>query len=161
MPLSFKLVGVGLLLILAGAWSGQRHLRLLIWGKRAEGSLTDAWEHSGLRRGGWSVQLEYEFKDDRGEWVTGWDTVSTSWRAPEDLKVKVVFLPGKSDINQLAEKSGWASYLAFLLGVALTLLGGWYFFRESVADAHRETERTIERAEKRTLTGRIKRTLEE
>jgi hypothetical protein len=154
MPLSFKLFGFGLLLFVVGFFMSQRSLRLKFWGKTVPAVMVDAWERSG-NRGGSTLIIQYSFPNEKGEQVRGGQPVSTDWRPPVDGKMMVVYLPSDPSISQFAETSGTTGYLVFFAGIGVMALAVWYFNRESVVEAHAETEATLDRARRRSIAGRL------
>jgi hypothetical protein len=145
MPTSFKLVGIGLLLTLIGFFMVQRDVRLRIWGKTTQAEVMSAWarenESTHQRT---SISLDYRFTDDKGNQVLSGATVPPDFTAPGG-RVDIVYLPGSSDVNRLATQSSSLAYFVFLAGIALTAAGAWYFNRESVLEAQRQSSADIEK----------------
>ncbi|HYF51937.1 MAG TPA: hypothetical protein VEJ63_21190, partial [Planctomycetota bacterium] len=150
MPLSFKLFGAGLLLFFVGIFVAQKHMRLAIWGKTVEARMGETWESSGGRRGSKSLIVQYLFFDEGGKPVRGGDSVSTDWQPPADEKLQIVYLPSDPSVNKLASNSGLNGYIMLVVSIGLMAAGAWYFNRESVVEAHAETEATMERMRKKT-----------
>lgn len=156
MPTSFKLVGFGIVVMLLGIATAQKDFRLSMWGKKVKGQIIDggAWVDKSTGKIQ-SLEMQYRFTDDKGKEVRGASKMSASYRVPEDLGVEIIYLSGNSEINQLSGRSSSSGYWMFFAGIGLIAGGVWYFNRESVAEAHAETARTLERAQKRTLPGRL------
>lgn len=163
MPTSFKLIGIGFLLTLVGFVFVQQELRLKIWGKTVIADVMDDYEQTSRRsKNPTSLGLTYRFIDDKGEPVTGSATVPLDYKGepttsadgeglpgmPRVLKVKVVYLPGKTDIRKLATDSAFKSYLMFFGGIGLLMAGVYVFKNESVVEAHRQTNEDLENAGK-------------
>ena len=137
MPTSFKMVGFGLFLTLIGILMVQKDLRLRIWGKEVNAGVMKVWsDGSGL---------EYLFQNEEGNPVKGSCAVPDGFNPEMDLEVKMIYLPGNSDVHRLASKSAGFSYLLLLAGFGLTALGGWYFTRESVTEAQQQTIEDVEK----------------
>jgi hypothetical protein len=161
MPTSFKIMGIGLLLFVVGLFMLQKEFRLMIWGKKAEAQIADAWVSSGIgRRSSSKVEVEYLFSDDKNQSVKGYFYIHDSADVPTNDKVTVLYLPGKPEINRPVNQSSWAPYLFFIGGIGLFIYGLWYMMKsETVLEAHRETEATLERVQRKSLGGRIRRVL--
>lgn len=162
MPLSFKLMGIGFLLFVVGFFMSTTELRLMIWGKRTEARIDNAWLSHGLSRStSTKVAVEYIFSDDSGKDSKGVFYVSEGWHPPPDLKLNIIFLPYDPSVNRLAGETKWSAFIIFFAGIGLMVFGFWYFSkRETVIEAHRETAATLERAHARSLTGRVERFLD-
>ena len=158
MPLSFKLIGAGLLLTLFGFFSSLTEIRLALFGNRAKAEIFSGWVATDKNTGDAKrFDLEYRFQD-----ATGREFKNSFTAGPDfnilDKNVDVLYLAGSPDTNKLASKSGWKSYLVLIVGIALTGFGGWYFSQESVNQAHAETARDM-RNMKNNAGGRIGRLL--
>ena len=155
MPLSFKLMGAGIVLTLVGFFMSLSSLRLAIWGKPAKAEIVHAIERTKRRSDRVThVAVSYRFRDDKGEDVLGGVNMPPGYVPPADAQLDVVYVSGASKTNRLASKSGWTGYLCLLGGLALSGIGFWYFNVETVNEAHAETARTMEGAQRRTLLGR-------
>jgi len=155
MPLSFKIIGVGLIVTLVGFYLAQKEARLRIWGKQTEATLVNAWDSSSHRSS--SVAIQYEFMEEGGKARSGVFHIKSAAEIPATNKVAVLYLP-TSTISRLANQPDTFSFLLFIGGVALTAFGFWYLMkRESVVDAHRETQASLDRAHSKTLAGRAER----
>jgi hypothetical protein len=157
MPMSFKIIGVGLILILVGFFSSLTSLRLSFFGKKTKADLMEAWAKFDKNSDEMvsNIELKYRFIDDKGEQIYGGTRVPKDYRPPEDGKVEVVYISGSSKNNRLASASSWSGYLIFIAGIVVTVIGVVYFNNESVNEAHAETAATMDRAHKRSLQGRI------
>ena len=158
MPLSFKLIGAGLLRTLFGFFSSLTEIRLALFGKHAKAEIVDGMalvdKDSGAAK---RFDLQYRFHDETGRDYTNGFSAGPDFNVREK-DVDVLYLAGNPDTNKLANKSGWKSYLVLIVGVALTGFGGWYFTQESVNQAHAETARDM-RNMKNNAGGRVGRLL--
>ncbi len=156
MPTSFKLVGFGLLVLLAGIYMAQKDLRFMLWGKKTTADVEQVFDtHGGRLQTKRGQEVLYGFTDDQGKYVKGSDKVSKDWESPESGKLEIVYIAGSSDNNRLASKSGWTGFLVFFVGAALVAGGVWYFNRESVVEAHAETARSMSKLHQKSLKGRL------
>jgi hypothetical protein len=157
MPLSFKIVGVGLLLMLFGFFSSLTSLRLSFFGKKTKADLMEAWAKFDKNSDEMvsNIELKYRFFDEKGEQFYGGTRVAKNYVPPADGKVDIVYISGSPKNNRLASASGWSGYMIFLAGIVVSAIGVVYFNNESVKDAHAETAATMERAHKRSIQGRI------
>lgn len=131
MPASFKIIGIGLLLLLIGFFWGIQDIRMKWSGRKTMATITDATESSnGI------VRVNYMFSDDAGLDHEGFYTADHGWRPPLDMKVLVVHLPGKPESVRLASDLGIMGIWIFLSGAGLTALGFYVFNRETVNQAH-------------------------
>ncbi|HEY3325385.1 MAG TPA: hypothetical protein VGP72_33340 [Planctomycetota bacterium] len=143
MPTSFKLVGFGLLLTFIGFFIIQKDVRLRIWGKPAKADVMNAWARVKNQKVV-NIELAYQFEDPKGETVKGGAFVAPEWALPEGGKVDVVYLPNKPETNRLASDRSSGAYWVFAGGIVLLIVGGVYFNRESVLDAHRDTAEALD-----------------
>jgi hypothetical protein len=148
MPLSFKLVGLGLLVLLVGTFMMQKELRLRLWGKKIEAAISNECDIV-TRRGGSVHEVSYAFYDEksnsqgRGAFYT-----DNGWTTPQSGNLEVLYVPGSPDVNRLARVSSNAGFLVFGIGLLVTAFGIFVFFKvETIQDAHAETARTIEEAQ--------------
>jgi hypothetical protein len=152
MPTSFKIILIGLLLIVVGLFWGIRDLRLKMSGRSTTATITGA---AAASRG--SVKVFYVFSDETGADCNGECVKGSDWVPPAEGKLPVIYLPGQPSTVRPADAVGYTGFLVFLLGIAVTAGGFWYFNRESVVEAHAQTMRDIEDA--RDPTKNIKRAL--
>ena len=141
MPTSFKIVLVGLLLIIVGLFWGIRDLRLKMSGRSAVAMITGA---SNSSRG--SVKIFYVFSDEKGGDCNGEFVAGSGWVPPADGRLPVVYLPGQPSTVRPVDAVGYTGVFVFLFGIAVTAGGFWYFNRESVVEAHAQTMKDIEDA---------------
>ena len=146
MPYSVKLIGIGFLFSIFGLFFVQRDLRLLFGGRTVEAEVMDDYTASsdslsmrrnmvgGIRQRDPKLGIQYRFKDDKGEMVIGGgklplDYVGTTPSngtvpdAPKFLTVKVVYLPGRSDLNKLVDEPSSRQYWMLYFGLALMAAG--------------------------------------
>jgi hypothetical protein len=154
MPLSFKLIGAGLLLTLFGLFSSLSEIRLALFGTKVKAVVFAGWVASDRDSGAVKrYELEYRFQDESGRDYKNSFTAGPEFN-PLNATVDVVYLKSSPDTNKLASKSGWKSYLALVAGIVLTALGGWYFSQESVNQAHADTDRAMRNMENNSVGGR-------
>lgn len=154
MPLSIKLIAVGFLLLVFGLVLVQKDLRLKFGGRTVDGEVMDDYakgpsDSLGLRDGtglkklipverhseGY-ISITYRFKDETGTMVIG------GGRLPLDTgpltTVKVVYLPGQSDLNKLVDEPSSRQYWMLYAGLALIASGFLVLKLESYFEvAHR------------------------
>jgi len=158
MPLSFKLIGAGLLLTLFGFFSSLSEIRLALFGTRVKAEVFSGWVASDKESGDVKrFDLEYRFQDATGREYKNGFTAGPDFNIL-NKNVDVLYLAGNPDTNKLANKSGWKSYLVLFVGIALTAFGGWYFSQESVNQAHADTARDM-RSMQNNAGGRVGRVI--
>jgi hypothetical protein len=163
MPTSFKILGIGLLLSLVSFMYVQQDLRLRIWGKTVVADVMDDYESTSRRtKRVTSLGIDYRFVDEKGDTVRGGAHVPLDYKGekmapvgddaafagiPRVLAVKVIYLPGKPEINRLATASTFWPYLFFFGGLAILAIGILIFKNETVVEAHKETAESLESQE--------------
>jgi hypothetical protein len=147
MPLSFKMVGLGLLLLLIGIFLAQKELRLRVWGQKAQATITGVNEVRSRRNT--RLEASYVFPDAQGKKCKGAIFVPDGWTPSGDGTLEILYVPGSPEVNRPAANSESLGFWILALGLGLTVFGGWYFLKkETVVEAHAETMRTIEEARK-------------
>jgi hypothetical protein len=152
MPTSFKIILTGGLLILIGLYLGIGDLRLKMSGRRISAQITEVSPTNNGR-----LQVYYVFIDETSSERNGNCLRDGNWVPPEDLKLPVVYLPGRPETVRAADDIGLNGLWVLLAGAGVTALGFWYFNRESVVEAHAQTAQDIEDAS--DPTRRIKKAL--
>ncbi len=141
MPSSFKALFFGLAMVLIGFFWGIHDVRMKMSGRKVTAAITDASEYSDGR-----VKVGYAFSDENGLDHSGVFTVDKSWHPPLDMKVQVVHLPGKPESVKLVSECGYTGVYIFIGGLVVTFLGYLAFNKESVVDAHRQTQEDLDDA---------------
>lgn len=139
MPNSVKLIGIGFLLSIFGLFFVQRDLRLHFGGRTVEAEVMEDHETRSrslrsLRPGETKLSVTYRFTDDKGEMVLGGGKLPLNYigstpsngtvpDAPKFLMVKVVYLPGRSDLNKMVDEPSSRQYWMLYIGLALMAAG--------------------------------------
>ena len=134
MPSSFKALFLGLAMMFIGFFWGIQDVRLKMSGCKVTATITDATEYSNR------IQVGYMFSDENGLDHSGVYNAGKDWHPPLDMKVQVIHMPGKPESVKLVSEAGFTGVYIFLAGLAVTVIGYFAFNKESVVDAHRQTQ---------------------
>jgi len=141
---SISIILVGVLVAFLGLVMVQKDLRLLFGGRTIEAEVMDDYVSSnGAIKGSirnairgprdLSLGIEYRFKDDKGDMILGGGKLPLNYEgsnrsngtidgAPQFLTVKIRYLPGHSEINQLVDEER-NPYWTLCVGLILIVLG--------------------------------------
>lgn len=141
MPLSAKLMIIGLFGTLIALFAVQEDLRLTYLGEKTDAEVMEEFLVSATARREAYISVEYRFKDETGNFMTGGGRLpityieeNTPKGVPKGMRVKVLFLRGNSKISKM-EASPTSNMYTMLYVCPLLLIGG-YILSSVQANAH-------------------------
>ena len=126
MPISLKLLGIGLLTTIIGFFWAASDLRMKWSGKKTMAKIMDVDVDTRTLE---IANVHYVFPDETGVDRSGYFHPSRGWRPPADNQVEVIFFAGRPETVQLATASGWTGVLILFGGIAVTAVGFVVFNR--------------------------------
>ena len=119
-----KILAIFFVLLVVGLWKGGTDLNYAFFGKTttAQVKIMKVINTSGRRgRKSQSIEVIYEFKDNKDVECSGYSTQSINWQPPFTQEVEIKYLPGEKEtkkytVSRLSADSSISGITLFFIG---------------------------------------------